>query len=183
MKHVASSDLHVLHREFCFLYKEGNAPSEQGERPRGDTQCSQRSELQLERSQLRARLVCATRESRVSPCTAHRAPKQRREPRWGTVMGHSRAGRGPHLSSPSQLKSTILLHSNPSTTTTGTTFWPQPDAAALSLVPQEAKGTRLQQPQKGTLCNARHLPWSGNCWSLLGPLSFSAHTCPGPRSG
>jgi len=35
VKHVASSDLHVLHREFCFLYKEGNAPSEQGKRPRG----------------------------------------------------------------------------------------------------------------------------------------------------
>lgn len=83
VKHVASSDLHVLHCEFCFLYKEGNAPSERGERPRGDRESSQSSELQLERSQLRARLVCATGESRVSPGTAHRAAKQRKK------LGHS----------------------------------------------------------------------------------------------
>lgn len=36
VEHVASSDLNVLHSEFCFLYKEGNASCEQGERPRGD---------------------------------------------------------------------------------------------------------------------------------------------------
>lgn len=36
VEHVTSSDLHILHSEFCFLYKEGNAPCEQGERPRGD---------------------------------------------------------------------------------------------------------------------------------------------------
>lgn len=36
VEHVASSDLNVLHSEFCFLYKERNAPCEQGERPGGD---------------------------------------------------------------------------------------------------------------------------------------------------
>lgn len=36
VEHITSSDLHILHGEFCFLYKEGNAPCEQGERPRGD---------------------------------------------------------------------------------------------------------------------------------------------------
>lgn len=36
VEHVASSDLNVLHSEFCFLYREGNAPCELGERTEGD---------------------------------------------------------------------------------------------------------------------------------------------------
>lgn len=71
MEHVASPDLNILHSEFCFLHKEGNAPCEQGET------YSQRSELQLERSQLRARVVCVLEKAECSQ--AQHTAKQRSE--------------------------------------------------------------------------------------------------------
>lgn len=61
VKHVASSDLNILHSEFCFLYKE-EMPHVSRVRGQGETSSSQRSELQLETSWLRASGVC-TEES------------------------------------------------------------------------------------------------------------------------
>lgn len=40
VEHVASPDLNVLHSEFCFLYKEGNAPCEQGRHPARSLSCN-----------------------------------------------------------------------------------------------------------------------------------------------
>lgn len=66
-------------------------------------------------------------------------------------MGHSRAERAPHLSSPSWLESSVLPHGNPSATTAGTHILVT--ACRCSTVPQEERGTKLRH-----ICATLHPP-------------------------
>lgn len=65
VKHIASSDLHILHSEFSFLYKEGNIPSKGSDRSR-EMRCPARAQS-YSRKGVRAEVVCGIWESKMSP--------------------------------------------------------------------------------------------------------------------